>query len=452
MPQKTVVVQKADFGNDFQWGVASSAFQTEGAYHTDGKGLSIWDQFSHRKGKIYKNQHANLACDFYHRYPDDVALIKELNIPNFRFSVSWPRIFPQGRGHLNQKGVDYYNKVIDTCLEMDITPWVTLYHWDLPLALSQAGGWANRDIVGWFSEYAAQCVGFFGDRVKHWMVLNEPNIFTGAGYFLGVHAPGKRWLKNYLPAIHHAALTQAEGGRVIKTLAPNAEVGTTLSCAHIEPYRNTEKDIAAAQRVDTLFNRLFIDPLLGKLYPFEHLKALQKIEKYIKPGDEAALAFDFDFIGIQNYTREIIKYAPLVPYIQANLVSANSRNVPTTLMGWEVYPEALYHMLKKFHNYGIKKIMITENGAAFTDKIIGKRIHDENRTQYIKDNLAQALRAKKEGVNLKGYFAWTLTDNFEWAEGYYPTFGLVYVNFKTQERIIKDSGYWYQQFLKGEQP
>ena len=442
-------MHKADFGQDFHWGVATSAYQTEGAHHTDGKGLSMWDQFSHKKGKIYNNQNANLACDFYHRYPEDIALVKSLNIPNFRISISWPRIFPQGRGHINPKGVDYYQKVIDTCLDMGITPWITLYHWDLPLAISQSGGWTNRDIVGWFSEYAAQCVRFFGDRVRYWMVLNEPNIFTGAGYFLGVHAPGKRWLNNYLPAIHHAALTQAEGGRVIKSLAPQAEVGTTFSCASIEPYANTPKDIAAAQRIDALFNQLFIDPLLGKFYPFSSLKPLQKIEKYVKAEDEKALAFDFDFIGIQNYTREIIKYSPLIPYVQANIVSARSRNVATTLMGWEVYPEALYHMLKKFHGYGIKKIIITENGAAFEDKVIGMRVHDENRIHYLRSNLAQALRAKKEGVNLAGYFVWTLTDNFEWAEGYRPTFGLVHVNFKNQQRIIKDAGFWYQRFLEG---
>jgi beta-glucosidase len=342
--------------------------------------------------------------------------------------------------------------VIDTCLEAGIIPWVTLYHWDLPLALNQAGGWTNRDIVGWFSDYVAQCVHFFGDRVKHWMVLNEPNIFTGAGYFLGVHAPGKRWLNNYLPAIHHAALAQAEGGRIIKSLMPEAEVGTTFSCAYIEPYRNTAKDIAAAQRVDILFNRMFVDPLFGRFYPFNSLRALQKIEKYVKQGDEASLTFDFDFIGIQNYTREIVKYSPLIPYIQANIVSAQSRNVPTTLMGWEVYPEALYHMLKKFHNYGIKKIIISENGSAFEDKVIGKNVHDEERINFLKANLEQALRAKKEGVNLTGYFVWTLTDNFEWAEGYRPTFGLVHVNFKSQERMIKDSGYWYQGFLQNLNP
>ena len=252
MPQNNIV-QKADFGQDFHWGVATSAFQTEGACHMDGKGLSIWDQFSQQRGKIYDRHHASLACDFYHRYAEDIALVKALNIPNFRFSISWPRIFPQGRGHINQKGVAYYQKVIDACLEAGITPWLTLYHWDLPLALSQSGGWTNRDIIGWFSDYTQECVRLFGDRVKHWMVLNEPNIFTGAGYFLGVHAPGKRWLSNYLPAIHHAAMVQAEGGRIIKSMLPEAEVGTTFSCAHIEPHRDTARDIAAAQRVDALF-------------------------------------------------------------------------------------------------------------------------------------------------------------------------------------------------------
>ncbi len=441
-------MHKKDFGKDFIWGVATSAFQTEGAFRADGKGPSIWDRFTFQKGKIIKNHHARIACDFYRRYREDVQLIKALNIPVFRFSIAWSRILPQGKGPVNKQGIDFYNSLIDYCLELGITPYVTLYHWDLPQELSKLGGWTNREIVHWFKDYTQLCVKSFGDRVKHWIVLNEPTVFTGAGYFLGVHAPGKRWLYNFLPAIHHAALCQAEGARVIRSLSPDALIGTSFSCAHIEPYQQTEKHMAAAKRVDALINRLFIEPSLGLNYPVRELKTLEKIEKYVKPGDEDLLPFDFDFIGIQNYTREVIKHSSLIPYINANLVKASARGVPTTIMGWEVYPEAIYKVLKHFHNaYGLKRILVTENGAAFPDEVKNGKINDWQRTRFLQDNLRNIMKARQEGIPVEGYFVWTLMDNFEWAEGYDPTFGLVHVNFNTQQRIIKSSGYWYQQFL-----
>jgi beta-glucosidase len=281
------------------------------------------------------------------------------------------------------------------------------------------------------------------------MVLNEPMVFTGAGYFLGVHAPGKRGLKNFIPAVHHAALCQTEGARVLKDHNAQLNVGTTFSCSHLEPATNSEKDIRATQKIDALLNRLFIEPSLGLMYPTEDLKLLERIYNYFKPNDEKLLQYDFDFIGIQNYTREIVSHSYFVPLVNAKIVKANKRNVPYTQMNWEVYPESIYHILKKYDNYPqIKNLIVTENGSAFHDKLIDGIVIDDERTNYLNSHIEQVLRAKHEGVKVNGYFVWTFTDNFEWAEGYQPRFGLVYVDFKTQQRIIKQSGYWYKQFLQ----
>ncbi len=442
---------RAAFGPSFAWGVSVAAYQVEGAHDQDGKGPSIWDTFSSKKGKINRNHHGRVACNFYSCYPDDIRLLRELHISNFRFSLSWSRILPQGTGRVNEKGVDYYHRLLDHCLALGIEPWVTLYHWDLPHELETRGGWTNRDILGWFSEYVQVCVERFGDRVGHWMVLNEPMVFTGAGYYLGVHAPGRRWLKNFLPAVHHAALCQAEGSRIIRSLQPGAQVGTTFSCTYIEPRRaDSALDVRAARRVDALLNRLFLEPSLGLGYPFEDLPFLRRMEAHFRPGDEKRLLFEFDFIGVQNYTREIITHSYFTPFIDARIVKPQQRGVPTTLMNWEVYPESIYRMLKQYNAYpGVKKLIVTENGAAFADECQDGKVDDPLRVRFLQDYIAQVLRAKQEGVRVDGYFVWTFLDNFEWAEGYHPRFGLVYVDFNSQQRVIKSSGYWYRDFLKG---
>ncbi|MGK6351082.1 GH1 family beta-glucosidase [Parapedobacter sp. DT-150] len=440
---------KADFGSDFQWGVSSAAFQTEGAWDEADKGLSIWDVFSSKKGKVKHVHDARTACDFYNQYRDDVALIKGMHIPNFRFSLSWPRIFPDGVGRYNARGMDFYERLVDHCLEQGIVPWVTLYHWDLPQALQDKGGWTNRDVLDWISEYAARAVKSLGDRVQHWMVLNEPAVFTGAGYFFGVHAPGLTGLRNFFPAAHHAALAMGTVGRLMRAEMSRARIGTTFSCSSIHPYSSRWRDVDAAKRADALINRLFIEPVLGLGYPTADLKALGGIESYVRAGDEVLLPFDFDFIGIQNYTRELVRHSYFVPYLQAQLVPAKKRKVPLiTEMGWEVYPESIYEMINKFSAYpNVPDIYITENGAAFPDTVESGAVHDALRIQYLQDHLAQVLRAKREGLNVHGYFVWTLLDNFEWAEGYHPRFGLVHVDFETQRRIVKDSGKWYGSFL-----
>jgi beta-glucosidase len=324
-----------------------------------------------------------------------------------------------------------------------------LYHWDLPQHLEQQGGWTNRKIIDRFTNFTAVCAQNFGDRVKHWMVMNEPAVFTGAGYFLGIHAPGRTGLRNFLPAIHHVVLSMVSSARKLREILPVANIGTTFSCSHIEPYSQKPRDIKAAARADALINRLFIEPLLGMGYPDMDVPVLKGIAKYMQPGDEHLMTFDFDFIGVQNYTREVVRSSVFTPYIYAKLVKGCKRNVPLTQMGWEVYPPAIYHVLKKFSAYNKQMpIYVTENGAAFADVFTDGQINDIQRIAYLKAHIAQVLKARQEGCNIKGYFVWTLTDNFEWAEGYHPRFGLIYVDFGTQRRVIKASGHWYASFLK----
>jgi beta-glucosidase len=432
---------------EFKWGVSTAAYQIEGAYNIDGKGLSIWDVFANTKGKTFRNQNANDACDFYHHYAQDIALMSQMNIPHFRFSLSWSRLFPEGTGVINPKGVEFYNKVIDFCIDLGIEPWITLYHWDLPYSLELKGGWTNREIVNWFTDYVQQCVKLFGGRVKHWMVLNEPLVFTGAGHFLGIHAPGRKGLNNFLAATHHACLCQAEGIRAAKAWIEDGKVGTTISCSLIEPFSAGNKDAEAAKRVDTLVNRLFIEPLCGMGYPIADLKFLQRLEQFVKQGDERKLAADADFIGIQNYTREKVTHSYLTPCIWAKVVPAKRRNVPLTEMKWEVYPQAIHAMLHKFSRYQ-KELIVTENGAAFHDKLEDGAVYDVERQEFLESHIAQVLQARAEGVNVNGYFVWSLLDNFEWAEGYEPRFGLVHVDYSTKKRTIKYSGHWYSRLLR----
>jgi beta-glucosidase len=440
-------IHSSQFPDNFIWGVSASAPQTEGAYNKDGRGISIWDEFA-RLNKIKGKQTPFEACHFYENYEQDILHIKSLNIPHFRFSLSWSRILPQGTGEVNELGINFYHRVIDTCLKHGIEPWVTLYHWDLPLALEAQGGWTNRAILTWFEDYASICMAEFGNKVKHWMVLNEPLVFTGAGYFAGYHAPGKKGLKNFLPAAYHAALVQGHIGKLIKRLNPNLQVGTTYSCSYNMPYSNSVKDVAAAKKVNALLNRFFIEPSLGMGFPVNDIPVLAKIEALKQAGDEAIMQIDFDFIGLQVYTRELIKHSYFTPYLNAKIVPAHKRKVFHTKMNWEVYPAAILEVVKSFSAYaGVKKIIITENGASFDDALLNGVVADFHRQTYLEKHLEKLLEASQDYPKLMGYFVWSATDNFEWTEGYSQRFGLIYINFKTQERWVKNSGYWYRQFL-----
>jgi beta-glucosidase len=441
-------IDSNQFGPDFVWGCASAAFQIEGAVDEDGKGPSIWDDFTSRKGKIKTGETARVACDHYHRYEEDLDLLAAMAFKNYRFSVAWTRILPEGKGQINQKGLDFYDRLVDACLERSITPWLTCYHWDLPLALHHRGGWPERSIVGWFEEYVDSITSHLGDRVKNWIVLNEPVAFVGKGYGDGEFAPGEKSVKKFLKATHHVALAQSAGGRIIRENVPDAQIGTTFSCSTITPNTQSKLDLQAARTFDALYNRLFIEPAVGLGYPVDDLRPLRAIEKYMKAGDDELLPFDFDFIGIQNYYRVVAKWTLWPPLLFAKEVPARKREVEVNTMGFEVFPEGMYDMLRKFASYqGVKKIIVTENGTCTPDVVRDGRVEDPLRIQFFERYLDQVLRAKQEGIPVEGYFVWSLTDNFEWSDGYDPRFGLVHVDYSTQKRTVKESGYWWEKFL-----
>lgn len=448
----TNTFRKADFGKDFLWGVASAAPQIEGAWNVDGKGATIWDTFCEKRGKIDNNEDNKIACDFYNKYEEDIDLIASLNFDVKRFSIAWSRLLPYGTKHINQRGIDFYDRVIDKTLESGMQPWVTLYHWDLPQILEDKGGWTNRDIVNWFGEYAALCGEKFGDRVKNWMVLNEPMAFTGLGYMSGDHAPGHKSFKKFMKAIHHTNLCQAEGGRMLRETVKDANIGTTFSVSAVEPKSDAKRHVNAARKADAFFNRLFVEPALGKGYPFEDLKFLQKgIEKNMLPGDEEKMKFDFDFLGLQNYFRTVARFSLWPPLFWTNIVDwkklVDDKDELTT-MGWEVSPDGFYRILKQFKQYE-KPIVVTENGAAFHDVLNADgTINDARRVNFFKEYVGAMLKAKNEGVDLRGYLVWSFMDNFEWAEGYEPRFGIVYNDYTTQTRYLKDSAKWWRAFLK----
>lgn len=380
-----------------------------------------------------------------------MLLAKALGFTVFRFSISWARILPEGTGRVNKEGIAFYHKVIDECLTLGLIPYVTLYHWDLPAALEKEGGWTSHLMLKWFTRYATLCAEEYGDRVKNWIVLNEPFGFTSLGYMLGKHAPGRIGLSNFFPAIHHATLAQAEGGRILRHWVKDAHIGTSFSCSEVIPYTNSPEDLQAAKRLDILLNRLFIEPAMGRGYPREDFKFLEKLELYNKSWKYTErMQFNFDFIGIQNYFPVVVRHNSLIPIVQASEVKAATRKVPHTAMGWEVNPDSFYRIIKRFWLYGgVKEIIISESGAAYKDELVNGVVNDAARIDYFQQYLHALLRAKKEGVNVKGFFAWTLTDNFEWSEGFKARFGLIHVDFNSQLRTIKNSGYWFRDWLSG---
>lgn len=443
------MIKASDFGEDFLWGVATAAAQIEGATNTNGKGLSIWDTFSKRSGKIKKGHSTQAGCDFYHRYIEDIALVKTLGFKVFRFSIAWSRVLPFGKGQINPVGVAFYHNVIDECLKQGITPYVTLYHWDLPEELSKNGGWTAFGINVAFNEFVMLCAKTYGYKVKNWIVINEPFGFTSLGYMLGVHAPGETGLTNFFSASLHTAIAQADGGRILRAEVSNANIGTTFSCSEIIPYTQSDADLLASKRVDCLMNRFFFEPTIGMGFPTADWDVLEKFAiSHSTWRHQERMTFDFDYIGLQNYFPLTVKFNAFVPVIQAWEVKAKSRRVQHTKMGWEINGISFYNIIKQFASYPkVKKLIITENGAAFNDKLLHNAVEDNERIDYFELYLSAMLKAKNEGVKIDGYMAWTLMDNFEWAEGYEARFGLVYNDFKTQQRTIKKSGYWWQNFL-----
>ena len=446
-----MTLRRSDFGDDFTWGVAHASYQVEGAWNVDGKGVSIWDAFTHGGGRIRGKANGDVACDFYHRYEEDTDLVKELGFDAQRFSISWPRVLPDGVGRVNEKGLDFYDRVVDACLERGVQPWVTLYHWDLPAALERRGGWTNREIVGWFSDYVSVVVAALGDRVRQWMVFNEPLSFTMLGYLLGAHAPGRRGPAAFCAAAHHVNLATAEGARAARAASPrsDASIGTTQYLSPVLASGVGPLAGIAERSADALVNRLFLEPNLGLGYPWDDCGLLRGIKRHHRPGDDELATIDLDFLGVQYYTRLRAPWLP-IPGIWTIPHFGQDRGCELTSMGWEVRPEGLGMVLDRVHAYGAyDRVVVTESGASFDEELVDGRVHDNRRIAYFQRHLAELRATIDRGVPVDGYFCWSLLDNFEWTFGYRPRFGLVHVDYATQQRIVKDSGRWFARLLGG---
>ncbi|MFZ0771360.1 MAG: GH1 family beta-glucosidase [Candidatus Sulfotelmatobacter sp.] len=438
------------FPKNFFWGTATAAYQIEGAWKEDGKGESIWDRFAHTPGKVRNADTGDVACDSYHRWREDIALMRAMNLNSYRFSISWPRIQPLGSGPANSKGVDYYSRLVDALLEARIRPFVTLYHWDLPQALEDAGGWPNRDTASRFADYVELVARVLGDRVSDWMLFNEPLAFTYKGYLEGTHAPGRESLFDFLRASHTVNLAQGAGFRALKAARPSARVGTAFSMSSCEAATNSEEDKLAAERAHAITNVWFLEPAINGRYP-EALAFLSDTVMGIKSGDLDKMRAPLDFIGINLYYRTIASAPTAIErlsHVQQWLFPVKmvaGEQGPKTDIGWEVWPQALYDMVMRItRDFDRPQIEITESGCAYNDGPDSNGvIRDPRRIEYHRQYLQALARAIADGADVRGYHAWTLLDNFEWAEGFSQRFGLAYVDFKTQQRTIKESGRWY---------
>jgi beta-glucosidase len=442
------MAKKLTFPPQFYWGTATASYQIEGGWNEDGKGESIWDTFSHTPGKIRDGSTGDVACDHYHRWKEDVALMKEIGCNAYRFSISWPRVIPKGKGKVNPLGLSFYDRLVDALLEANITPFITLYHWDLPQALQDEGGWANRDTAYYFAEYASVIAHKLGDRVKHWITHNEPWVVAWIGYGWGEHAPGIRNEKVAIQVSHHLLLSHGLAVEVLRDISPDSEVGITLNLSPIHPASDSEEDKLAASRQDGFLNRWFLDPVFRGHYPPDILELFSANAPKVMPGDMAIIARRVDFVGINYYSRGIVRFNPKAGPLQAEGVAPEGAEF--TEMGWEIYPPGIYEIIMRvWKDYQPKKIYITENGAAFADEIAPDGgVHDQKRIDYLREHFIQAHRAIEEGANLCGYFIWTLMDNFEWAHGFTKRFGIVYTDYPTQRRIMKDSALWYKNVIK----
>lgn len=446
---KEAVALRAVFPEGFLWGVATASYQIEGADFEDGKGPSIWTDFSHRLGKVNSGDNGDIACDHYHRFSEDIELMKQLGVNSYRFSISWSRVLPEGRGKINRKGSDFYNKLIDRLLEVGIQPMVTLYHWDLPLELHRKiDGWESRDMRHYFGDYSSLVFSEFGDRVKHWITLNEPYCSSHVSYLWGEHAPGKRDLKTSLTVAHNLLLSHGEAVRRFREVVKDGTIGLANVSTFVEPATDSKEDRWAARIRDQFINGWFFEtPITGE-YPSELFKRFNDagVQPLIEDGDMDLISTPFDFWGVNYYTRNVVRKE------ESSILGSEviQGELAKTEMGWEVYPEGLEAFLyKTFKEYGKKPIYITENGMACKDKLTDGFVEDFERVDYMKRHFSSALSALKAGVDLRGFYVWSLLDNFEWSYGYSKRFGLVYVDYeKGLKRIPKRSYYYYRDFLE----
>jgi beta-glucosidase len=438
---------------DFAWGAATAAYQIEGGVDEDGRGPSIWDHFSHTPGKVHNDDTGDVACDHYHRWREDVALMRRLGLNAYRFSIAWPRVQPLGTGPVNAAGLDWYDRLVDALLEAGIQPWATLYHWDLPQALQDQGGWDNPATVDAFVGYAAAVTSRLGDRVKRWITFNEPWCSAFLGHYTGEHAPGQRDAATALRVAHALLLAHGRAVPVVRANCPGAKVGISLNVTSVLPATDALADQAAARRYDGFLNRWFLDPLYGRGYPKDMLAHYGGMSylTFLDSASEAdmrSIAVPTDFLGVNYYNPHRV-----VADETDALLGASARRPPraaVTQMGWVVRPASLFDLLRDLAaEYPVGSLAVTENGAAYPDPSPrGGRVADGDRTQYLVEHVAAAERAVAAGVPLCGYFAWSLLDNFEWAWGYSRRFGIIHVDFHTQRRTMKDSAHWYLEFIK----
>ncbi len=436
------------FPTGFWWGAATAAYQIEGSTSADGRTPSIWDTFAATPGKVDRGDTGEPAADHYRRYRDDVALMRGLGLGAYRFSVAWPRIRPAGGGR-NAVGLDFYDRLVDALLAAAISPVATLYHWDLPQEVQDAGGWLARDTADEFADYADAVAARLGDRVALWNTLNEPWCSAFLGHAAGVHAPGGTDHGDALRATHHLLLAHGRAAQALRAAAPDARVGIAVNAGAVRPVSPDPADVAAARRIDGLLNRLFLDPLLRGAYPADVRADTEAFTdwSFVRDGDLATIAQPLDALGVNYYQPDLVGAGegPATPYPTGGTVVFHPVPGPVTDMGWPVDPGGLRELLVRItRDYGPIPLHVTENGAAYPDRVVGGRVADPQRVDYLHRHLAAAHAAIGDGVDLRGYFVWSLLDNFEWAFGYAKRFGLVHVDFATQRRTLKDSAHWYR--------
>ncbi len=434
------------FPKDFLWGVATSSYQIEGAWQEDGKGESIWDRFSHTPDKIKNADHGDIACDHYHRWEEDLHLLKDLGVNTYRFSLSWPRIMPDGTGRVNQKGLDFYSRIVDRLLEYQIQPNVTLYHWDLPQALQERGGWVARDLVQWFTDYAEVVFKQLGDRVPHWATINEPWVAAFLGHYSGVMAPGIQNFAKAMQSAHHLLVAHANAVQVYKMLACPGKIGIVLNVSHTLPASDKPEDVQASQRYWEYLNGLYLDPLIKGHYPQRFMEYIGDLAPVIEASDLTIAKGSFDFIGLNYYASEVISSHPDGGILQLASRSFSSSPFHKTALDWGIHPEGILALLKVMkEQYGNPLVYITENGTAMEDHVLADgQVNDRDRIIYIREHLLKMAEAIDMGVNLRGYYYWSFLDNFEWALGYSPRFGLVRIDYQNLTRHPRRSFSWYQ--------
>ncbi|TKD72249.1 GH1 family beta-glucosidase [Pseudalkalibacillus hwajinpoensis] len=435
------------FPETLKWGAATASYQIEGAANEDGRSPSIWDTFSHAPGNVKNGDHGDEACNSYHLYKEDVKHLKNLGVDLYRFSISWPRVMPEGRGELNPKGVAYYQNLIDELIENGIEPMITLYHWDLPQVLQDKGGWENRETIDAFNEYAVAMFKEFGNKVSKWITINEPWCASFLSNYLGIHAPGKTDLQAGVDVAHHLMVAHGKAVQSFRELLPDGEIGYAPNTGWLEPFSSEQEDIDACKRGMMWQKEWFMDPVFKGSYPeeliaiFENNNAKLKLED----GDLELISQPIDFMGINYYTGSLGRHKEGEGLFDVEEIPLDYRK---TDIGWPIYSDGFYNILTDLHKtYGDVPIYITENGACYNHEVEDGRVHDKERVDYLKQHLTALHRAIKSGVPIKGYIVWSLLDNFEWAFGFEKRFGIIHVNYRTFERTPKDSYYWYRQTI-----